>query len=108
MGRYPPDVESTIYFCTLEAITNAAKYAGTDAVAVRLRQDDGRLDFAITDSGHGFDPATAPHGSGIRGMSDRVEAVGGSLSVTSRPGEGTTVAGSVPVPSGGPVADAGG
>ena len=64
---------------------------------VRLAQSNGHLTFEIRDDGAGFDAATAAHGTGLQGMADRLEAVGGSLSVTSAPGAGTTVSGRVPV-----------
>jgi signal transduction histidine kinase len=97
VGRYPPEIEAAVYFCSLEALNNVAKYASASRVDVRLEQSNGHLTFEIIDDGAGFDPATAAHGTGLQGMADRVEAVGGSLSVTSAPGAGTTVSGQVPV-----------
>jgi signal transduction histidine kinase len=81
-------------------LNNVAKYASASRVEVRLAQSDGHLTFEIVDDGAGFDPTTAEHGTGLRGMADRVEAIGGSLTVTSAPGAGTTVSGWVPVGSG--------
>ena len=86
-----------MYFCALEAMTNAAKYAEAASVAVTLGQSDSRLSFSVTDDGRGFDPADAPRGSGLQGMTDRVEAVGGTLTVQSTPGRGTSVLGTLPV-----------
>jgi signal transduction histidine kinase len=60
-------------------------------------RDDGDLVFSVTDDGRGFDPATTPAGSGLQNMSDRVEALGGSLTIESTPGDGTTVSGRIPV-----------
>jgi signal transduction histidine kinase len=97
VGRYPPEVEAAVYFCSLEALNNVAKYAAASSVEVRLAQSDGHLTFEIRDDGTGFDMATAVRGTGLQGMSDRIEAIGGSLAVTSEPGAGTTVSGSVPV-----------
>ena len=51
----------------------------------------------MTDDGAGFDPATVTRGSGLQGMTDRIDAIGGSLTIESAPGAGTTVRGSVPV-----------
>ncbi|MEX0985762.1 MAG: sensor histidine kinase [Actinomycetota bacterium] len=99
IGRYEEDVEATVYFCTLEALNNAAKYAAATSVTVSLEQTDGLLIFSVTDDGSGFDRASVPRGSGLQGMTDRVEAVGGDLRITSRPGAGTTVSGTVPVRS---------
>ena len=97
VGRYDQAVEASVYFCTLEALNNVAKYARASTVTIDLAQPDGRLTFAIRDDGAGFDLATAPRGSGLQGMTDRLDAVGGTLRIESRPGEGTTVRGSVPV-----------
>ena len=96
VGRYPADVEATVYFCTLEALQNVAKYAGADRTVIRLAQSNGSLSFEIVDDGQGFDPLHAT-GSGLQGMADRLAAVGGSLEIRSSPGRGTTVAGRVPV-----------
>jgi signal transduction histidine kinase len=96
VGRYSEAVEATVYFCTLEALNNVAKYAQASSVSVDLSRTDGRLLFTIRDDGAGFDAATTARGSGLQGMTDRVEAVGGTIEVESAPGHGTTVRGSVP------------
>lgn len=97
IGRYPQEAEAAIYFCVLEALQNAAKYAEASRADVRLSQDDGYLVFTVTDDGQGFDPATTPRGSGLQNMADRLEALGGSTEVTSTPGQGTVVTGRIPV-----------
>jgi signal transduction histidine kinase len=97
--RYPRDVESTVYFCTLEALNNVAKYAGATRATVRLSQVDGQLAFTVADDGTGFDGAATSYGTGLQGMADRLDAIGGWLDVTSAPGAGTTITGRVPVPS---------
>jgi signal transduction histidine kinase len=97
VGRYPADVEATVYFCTLEALQNVAKYAGADRTVIRLSQSNGSLSFEVVDEGRGFDPDAVATGSGLQGMADRLAAVGGSLEIRSAPGSGTTVAGRVPV-----------
>jgi signal transduction histidine kinase len=97
VGRYSADAEATAYFCVLEALQNAAKYAEASSATVRLGRDDGNLVFAVTDDGRGFDPATTPLGSGLQNMADRVEALGGTIEVASTPGVGTTITGSIPV-----------
>jgi signal transduction histidine kinase len=96
VGRYRPDVESAVYFCCLEALNNVAKYAGASSVEIRLAQGEGRLRFEVSDDGRGFDPQERGSGSGIQGMADRLDAVGGTFEVRSVPSEGTTVSGSVP------------
>jgi signal transduction histidine kinase len=97
IGRYPAEAEATAYFCVLEALQNAAKYAEASSATVRLGGKDGELVFSVTDDGRGFDPATTPPGSGLQNMADRLEAMGGTLEVSSRPGAGTTISGSIPV-----------
>jgi signal transduction histidine kinase len=79
----------------VEALQNAARHAPGSAVRVSLAEDDGQVVFSVTDDGPGFDPATAPGGSGLRNMSDRLAALGGSCRVDSSPGRGTTVAGRI-------------
>ena len=95
VGRYPQDVESTVYFCVLEALQNVAKYAGASRVSVRLAADDGQLRFDVTDDGVGFDPEAETIGTGLQSMADRVEAIGGTFEIRSEPGHGTTIRGRV-------------
>ena len=95
VGRYPQDTESTVYFCTLEALQNVAKHAQASAVTVRLSGSGEVLEFSVSDDGTGF-PAGTSHGFGLQGMSDRLAAHGGTLTVRSRPGQGTTITGRLP------------
>jgi signal transduction histidine kinase len=95
--RYDQEVEAAAYFCCLEALQNATKYAAASAADVRLGAVDGRLTFAVSDDGGGFDPSSVPRGTGLQGMADRLEALGGGLEIRSRPGDGTTVTGWVPI-----------
>jgi signal transduction histidine kinase len=98
VGRYPVDAEATVYFCVLEALNNTTKYAGASAATIRLRASGDALTFEVSDDGVGFDQDRGTtQGTGIQGMRDRVDAVGGSLGVRSAPGEGTLVSGSVPI-----------
>jgi len=96
IGRYPRDVESAVYFCTLEALNNVAKYAEASNADVRLARSNGHLTFTVHDDGRGFDRGATSFGTGLQGMIDRLDAVGGNLHVTSAPGAGTTVTGRVP------------
>jgi signal transduction histidine kinase len=96
LGRYSPDVESSVYFCTLEALQTVAKYASATQASVRLARDHGDLTFEITDDGAGFDTASTGYGTGLQGIADRLDAIGGSLAVRSAFGEGTNVIGRVP------------
>jgi signal transduction histidine kinase len=95
--RYPRDIEAAVYFCCLEAMQNAAKHAGGSAVTVRLRSDRGELAFDVADDGPGFDPMDTSYGTGLQGMIDRLEAVGGRLEVRSSPGAGTRIAGRIAI-----------
>ena len=97
VGRFPQDTEAAVYFCTLEALQNIAKYAGASRATVRLSCSGGSLRFTVTDDGAGFDTARTRHGSGLQGMSDRLAALGGALHVRSQPGHGTTLTGQLPV-----------
>ena len=97
VGRYPQEIEAAVYFCSLEALQNVAKYAHANAASIRLAQSDGSLVFEISDDGTGFDPATTGFGTGLRGMADRIDAIGGRLEVVSQPGRGTVVRGTIDV-----------
>jgi signal transduction histidine kinase len=98
IGRYPQDTEAAVYFCTLEALQNVAKYAGAARATVGLSCSGGSLQFTVTDDGAGFDAASTRNGTGLQGMADRLAALGGSLHVSSQPGRGTTLTGQLPVP----------
>jgi len=97
VGRYPQDVEAAVYFCCLEALNNVAKYANASLVRIRLAADDGSLAFDVIDDGDGFDPAVTGYGTGLQGMADRLDAIGGTLDIRSEPSRGTEVRGRVPV-----------
>jgi signal transduction histidine kinase len=95
-GRHPLPLEGAIYFCVSEALTNAAKH-GRGPVTVSISDTTDALAFAVTDSGPGFDPALGSRGAGLDNIADRLEALGGRMSITSAPGSPTTIAGSVPL-----------
>jgi signal transduction histidine kinase len=97
LGRYPQEVEAAVYFCCLEALQNVAKYAHASSAHVRLADLDGTVSFEVTDDGTGFDPGRTPLGTGLQGMKDRLEALGGTLAVDSNTSTGTTVGGAIPV-----------
>jgi len=95
VGRYSREVESALYFCCLEALQNVAKYAHATHAEVRLSSTGDELAFEVVDDGDGFDPGSTRRGTGLLGMTDRLDAIGGTLEVRSRPGHGTTVTGRV-------------
>jgi signal transduction histidine kinase len=96
IGRYPQQVEAAVYFCSLEALQNVAKYANASRASVKLAQVDGSLTFEVVDDGQGFDSTSTGYGTGLQGMADRLDALGGSIEVRSTPGRGTSVRGQVP------------
>ena len=99
LGRYAQDIEAAAYFSCLEAMQNVSKYAEAGAVSIRLRHDDGHLMFEIADDGKGFDPTATGYGTGLQGIADRLAVLDGALMVTSAPGVGTTITGSLPAPT---------
>jgi signal transduction histidine kinase len=97
LGRYTQEIEAAVYFCTLEALQNVAKYANATHAQVHLTANDGHLEFEITDDGAGFDTSSTNYGTGMQGMADRLDAIGGTLTVSSELGRGTTVTGRIAV-----------
>jgi signal transduction histidine kinase len=96
--RFPPAVEGAAYFTVCEALSNAMKHAAADHLLVRVAAEDGELSVDVTDDGSGFDTRTVAR-SGLSGLADRIEALGGRLLVTSAPGKGTQIIVRLPVPS---------
>ena len=86
-GRLPAAVETAAYFVVSEALTNVSKYAHAAHATVRVERIDGQLLVDVSDDGVGG--ASAGEGSGLRGLSDRVAALSGTLEVSSPPGHGT-------------------
>ncbi|XUL87379.1 PAS domain-containing sensor histidine kinase [Streptomyces galilaeus] len=94
--RLPEQTEVAVYYVTSESFTNAAKHARASFVRVTARAGDDVLEVTIADDGVGG--ADLGHGSGLIGLVDRVEAIGGKLRVDSPPGEGTTLTVRLPLP----------
>ena len=93
--RLPQRVAVAAYFVCAEALANITKHAAAAHVAVAVTVGDGRVRVEIADDGvGGADPA---HGSGLRGLADRVETLGGTLQVKSVPGRGTRLAAEIPL-----------
>ena len=93
--RLPEAIELAAYFVASEALTNVAKYAHATKASVSVVRTDGVAIVEIADDGVGG--ADEASGFGLRGLADRVEALGGHLHVTSPPGEGTVVTAELPV-----------
>jgi signal transduction histidine kinase len=93
--RLPEPVEVAAYYVVSEALTNVAKHAEASIVHIEAHLRDGRLRLAVRDDGVGG--AVRGSGSGLIGLTDRVEALGGTLSITSVPGQGTTLDADLPI-----------
>lgn len=90
--------ELIIYRFVQEGLTNIAKYSNAKNVWVELRKSDNRLDILVRDDGAGFDPDLALAGHhGLTGMRYRIDSLGGTMSLTSKPGGGTTIRASITV-----------
>jgi len=98
LHRYSPEAEATVYFCCLEALQNAAEHAGAGARAtVRAWHEQGALRFEVTDDGAGFEQGARRLGPGLTSIGDRLGALGGRLTISSEPGRGTRVSGTIPL-----------
>ena len=94
--RYSDDVEGAAYFFVTESLTNVLKHAEASQATVSLTPNNGRLNLDVSDNGKGFETSRTAQ-NGLAGLSDRIKALGGSVTVTSRPGQGTSVNASLPV-----------
>ena len=95
IARLPEPIEVAAYYVVSEALANATKHANASVVSVAVKERDGRLHLSIRDDGVGsVDPT---RGSGLIGLRDRAEALGGSIAVNSPPGEGTLILVQLPV-----------
>ena len=93
--RFPQPVEVAAYFAASECLANAAKHSQASRIDIALELgNEGLLLLSVCDDGiGGADPG---RGSGLVGLRDRVEALGGSLEINSKPGEGTSIAATLP------------
>jgi signal transduction histidine kinase len=96
----PEPLRLGIYRTVEEALANVARHAGTNTAEVRVDVADGRIRTVVSDRGRGYDAATARAGIGLRSMRDRVERLGGTLSVDAAPGRGTAVTLELPLERG--------
>jgi signal transduction histidine kinase len=92
--RYPASVETAVYFVVAEALANVTKHSEAHSAAVSLARENGKLLVEISDDGRGG--AAARPGGGLQGLTDRVAAAGGTLSILSKTGAGTTLRVEVP------------
>src|SRR6266511_1760887 len=90
----PPSVEAAVYFVCSEALANVGKYASASRVVVSVTTIDGRVVVDVQDDGVGG--ADINRGSGLRGLADRIEALGGSIRLDSPPGQGTRLTAEIP------------
>jgi signal transduction histidine kinase len=95
--RFPPDVETAVYFCCAEALQNVVKHAGARRAWVTVDGRHDRLCFEVRDDGRGLAAGAAASGSGLQNMTDRLEALGGRLDVRWDHG-GARVIGTLPLP----------
>jgi signal transduction histidine kinase len=100
--RLPPEVETAVFRAVQEALANVARHANADSVLIQGACEDGWLRIEVEDDGVGFDPARAAggveslRGVGLLGMRERIEILGGSLTLESAPGAGTRILMMVP------------
>jgi signal transduction histidine kinase len=94
--RFDDNIEGAAYFFVSESLANVLKHANASRSSVSMTHDDGRLVLAVADDGCGFDPDVAAH-NGLDGLRDRVRALGGTVTIASRPGNGTRISASLPV-----------
>jgi signal transduction histidine kinase len=93
--RLSPQVEAAAYYIVSEAITNVTKYADASGVTVAIRRRNGTVTVTVADDGAGG--ADESRGSGLRGLTARVEALNGRLTVDSPPGAGTRIEAEIPL-----------
>jgi signal transduction histidine kinase len=96
--RLEPAGELAALRIAQEGLANAVRHAHATTIKLGLHQRDGNVEVTVSDDGQGFGPTTngAVQGMGLRMMRERVEELGGSLTITSEPGAGTMVAASIP------------
>jgi signal transduction histidine kinase len=94
--RLMPEIESTAYRLVQEALTNVAKHAQAETAEVLVKESGEELSIEVRDDGRGFDPRARSDGFGLVGMRERVDLVGGEISIESKSGAGTLVSAKVP------------
>jgi signal transduction histidine kinase len=100
--RLPPDCEATAYYVIAESLTNVDRHARARRADITITRSEGHISVTVADDGVG---GADPHGTGLRGLDDRVAAAGGTLTLGPTPGGGTTVHADIPITSPTQVAD---
>ena len=100
--RYPAAFETALFRVCQEAMSNIARHAHAESVLVQLTEVEGEIRIEIEDDGRGFDPGNVSHADrrhfGLMGIEERVEILGGKVSIESTPGQGTRIRLAVPLP----------
>ncbi|MET0836108.1 MAG: ATP-binding protein, partial [Thermoleophilaceae bacterium] len=94
-GKLPLSVQTTAYFVVAEALTNASKHSHADCIEVRVAVGEGEATVEVRDDGEGG--VDAARGTGLRGLADRVSALGGTLAIDSPVGAGTRIRARMPL-----------
>jgi signal transduction histidine kinase len=94
--RYAPEIEGAAYFFVCEGLANVLKHAAARHTTIRLAATPHLLSVVVSDDGRGFEPS-AIRLTGLRGLQDRIEALGGSVCIDSRPAAGTTLLARLPI-----------
>jgi signal transduction histidine kinase len=94
--RFDDNTEGAAYFFVTESLTNVLKHANASRAEISMTYGDGRLRLEVTDDGRGFEPDRASN-NGLAGLQDRIRALGGTVTIASGPGRGTSIAASLPV-----------
>jgi signal transduction histidine kinase len=95
-SRFPEEIEGAAYFLVCEGLANTLKHAAAQHVTVRLAATPFSVQLEVADDGRGFDPPVVAC-SGLRGLTDRIEALGGTLQLVSQPGAGTSLSAALPL-----------
>jgi len=93
----PAEHSIALFRIAQSALTNVVRHAAARSAEVRLGHADGTVTLEVADDGRGFDPALTPRSLGLQAMRDRAALLGGSLSLTTSPGSGTTIRATLPL-----------
>jgi signal transduction histidine kinase len=96
-SRHAPELETALYRIVQEALTNATKHGGAKRAVVEIHERETTVHLSVRDDGGGFDPEAETDGFGLLGMRERVDLLGGDISIESTPGQGATVTARLPV-----------